>query len=157
MTKTIKFLVGLYLVSAVGALALFATNAGTNTNLTKELAATKNELATAKNTLESHVAERAILDKKVAEARANAAFLSFALCPALESANANALCIKNSTEWFSQTVQAGTLITDPDTKIKMDMLLVSLGSKKQPTAKQFYEMLKPVEVNSLRAIAENLK
>lgn len=157
MTKTIKFLIGLYFVSAVLAWALFTTNTGTNINLAKELAATKNELATTKSTLESHVTEHAILDKKVAEARANANFLSLALCPAVESANVNALCIKNSAEWFSQTVQAGTLITDPDTKTKMDMLLVSLGSKKQPTAKQFYEMLKPVEVNSLKAITENLK
>ena len=157
MTKTIKFLIGLYLLSAIGVWALFSQNTETNTSLMQELDKTNGELAAVKTILETEQAIRALTDKKISEARTNINFLTLALCPTLEATNKDALCIKNNAEWFSQTIQAGTLIATPETKAKMDALLISLGSKKQPTAKQFYEMLKQIEIDSLKALSRTLK
>ena len=157
MKRIFIFLIIVYLVSALGAWALLSKNTGTNVALTQELATIKNELATAKNALEAEKGSREGLEKKVSEARANATFLALALCPTLEATNKEALCIKNSTEWLSQTILSGTVLTSPEAKEKMEALLIALGAKKKPTAKQLYEMLKPIEIDSLKALAENLK
>ncbi len=157
MNRIIFFLVVVYLISAVGAWALFSKNTGTNIAIGSELAAVKQELASAQKALETEKAQREIAEKKNSNARTNAAFLSLALCPVLDATNKNALCVKNGAEWLSQTMILGTAITDPNVKAKMDTLLVSLGSKTKPTAKQLYEMLKPTETESLRSLVETLK
>ncbi|MBI5078244.1 MAG: hypothetical protein HZB11_02710 [Candidatus Yonathbacteria bacterium] len=157
MKRIIIFLVIVYLVSAVGAWALFSKNMGTNAKISRELKVAKKEIADAKSALDTEKATLHTLEKKVSDARINATFLALAICPALEATNKNAPCVKNSTEWFSQTILSGTALTDPEAKAKMDSLLVSLGSTKKPTAKQLYEMLKPIESGSLKALIEDLK
>ena len=157
MKRIVIFLVALYLVSALGVWALLFKNTKTNGVLAQELATVKNELAAAKNALEAEKGSREGLEKKVSEARANATFLALALCPTLEATNKDALCIKNSTEWLSQTILSGTALTSPETKTKMEALLIAISAKTKPTAKQLYELLKPIEIDSLTALAENLK
>ena len=97
------------------------------------------------------------ITNKLTTARVNVSFLALALCPMLENTNADALCIKNGTEWLSQTIIAGTALTDPEAKTKMEILLTELGGKTKPTAKQLYELLKPIEAASLKALEHNLK
>lgn len=157
MKRVVFFLVIVYLVSAVGAWALFSKNTGTNANISRELEVAKKKLADAKNTLDAEKAAREVLEKKISDARANATFLSLALCPVLDATNKNAPCVKNSTEWLSQTILSGTALTYADAKTKMDALLVALGNTKKPTAKQLYEMLKPIESGSLKALIEDLE
>ncbi|SRR3989344_4701928 len=157
MKRIVIFLVIVYLVSVVGVWALFSKNTNTNVTISRELETIKNELVDTKTSLDAEKSSKAVLEKKISDASANALFLSLALCPTLEATDKNALCIKNSAEWFSQTIQAGTLITDTETKTKMDAFILSLGGKKSPTAKQFYESLKPIEIESLRTLVEGLK
>ncbi len=157
MKRIVIFLVGLYLASALGIWALLSKNTKTNEELSRELATTKNELAATKDALETEKASLEVLEKKIAETRVNATFLSLALCPTLEATDKEALCIKNSTEWLSQTILSGTALTSPEAKTKMEALLIALGAKKKPTAKQLYEMLKPIEIDSLKVLVENLK
>ena len=97
------------------------------------------------------------LENKIADASVNTAFLALALCPTLEATNKEAPCIKNSTEWLSQTIISGTALTDPDAKTKVDALLVALGKKTKPNAKQLYEMLRPIEIDALKALEEGLR
>lgn len=157
MNRIVIFFVVVYLASAVGAWTFYSKNMGANASATQELVATKAELAVAITTLDTEKASHAELTKKIADARTNASFLSLALCPTLEATDKNALCVKNSTEWLSQTIISATALTSPDAKTKMDALLIALGKKTKPTAKQLYEMLKPIEVDSLKALTENLK
>ncbi|MDO8604830.1 MAG: hypothetical protein Q7K40_05575 [bacterium] len=157
MKRIIIFLVLLYLISALGVWAFFSKSASTTASLSKELSATKNEIAIVKSSLDAEKVARVMFEDKVSHARANATFLSLALCPTLEATNKEAPCIKNSTEWLSETLVSGTALTSPDTKEKMDALLVALSKKVKPTAKQLYEMLKPIEVSSLKALVENLE
>lgn len=157
MKRIVNFLLIVYIISAFGAWALFSKNTQTNVQLTQEISANKTEIASLKNALDAEKSNRAALEKKVSDAHANAAFLVLALCPTLEATDKNALCVKNNTEWFSQTLIAGAALTEPSVKPKMDELLVSLGNKKKPTAKQLYEMLRPIEVESLKALSESLK
>lgn len=149
MKNVVKFLIGLYLISAFGVWALLSKNASTNIELEHELTNTKN-LLIAKQT------ENAELNQKIASARSNIEFLSLTLCPVIETSK-EALCVKNSTEWFSQTIQIGTTFEDPEIKGKMEDLLITLGSKKRPTSKEFYELLKPIEAGLLKSLTENLK
>ncbi len=44
----------------------------------------------------------------------------------------------------------------PTNHLDMAELLIALGKKTKPTAKQLYEMLKPIEVDSLKALTGNL-
>lgn len=157
MNRIVIFFVVVYLASAVGAWAFYSKNMGTSATLAEELTATKAELAVAKTALDTEKASRAEGEKKITNARTNASFLSLALCPTLEATDKNALCIKNGTEWLSQTIISGTALTNTDAKTKMEALLIALGKKTKPTAKQLYEMLKPIEVDSLKALSENLK
>lgn len=157
MNRIVIFLVVVYLASAVGAWAFYSKNMGAGASLTQELTTTKADLATANTALGTEKTSRTELEKKIADARINASFLSLALCPTLEATDKNALCVRNSTEWLSQTIISGTALTSPDAKTKMDALLIALGKKTKPTAKQLYEMLKPIEVDSLKALTENLK
>ncbi|OHA79142.1 MAG: hypothetical protein A2747_01420 [Candidatus Yonathbacteria bacterium RIFCSPHIGHO2_01_FULL_44_41] len=157
MKRAFIFLVVVYFLSAFGVLVFFLKNTGANATLTQELNATKTELASVKTTLDTEKTSREALEKKIVAARANALFLSLAFCPTLEATNKDAPCIKNSTEWLSQTIIAGTALTDTVAKTKMEALLIALGGKTKPTAKQLYEMLKPIEVESLRALTETLK
>lgn len=145
----IIFLVILYLVSALGTWVLLSKKTSINRDIASELVATKSLLATEQTA-------HATLDKNISEARANASFLSLAFCPIVET-DKDALCVKDSMEWFSQTIQTGTTLTNADTRAKIEMLLVSLGNKKKPTAKEFYELLKPVEMSSLKALTESLR
>jgi hypothetical protein len=112
----------------------------------------ENNLSSMKAQIESQQAEIKNLQTKISTASANAKFLSLALCPTLEASDKNAPCIKDNTEWFSQTMLAGSIISDSDTKAKMDSLLISLGAKTKPTAKQLYDMLKPIEVSALQSL-----
>lgn len=157
MKRIVIFLTIVYLVSALGAWALLSKNTKMNASLAGELVTTKNELSSAKSALEAEKLSRDTLEKKITDARANATFLALALCPTFEATDKDALCIKNSTEWLSQTILSGTALTSPEAKTKMETLLIALGAKKKPTAKQLYELLKPIEVDSLKALAENLK
>lgn len=157
MKKIVAFLVVVYVVSAFGAWVLFSKNVGANVVLIQELATVKAELTGTKTALESEKTARVDAEKKITDARVNSAFLALALCPTLEATDKNALCVKNSTEWLSQTIMSGTTLTSTAAKIKMDALLVALGKKTTPTAKQLYEMLKPIEVDSLKALTESLK
>lgn len=157
MKRIVIFLIIVYLVSALGAWALLSKNTQTNTSLAGELVTIKNELSSAKSAFETEKLSRETLEKKIADARASATFLSLALCPTLEATDKDALCMKNSTEWLSQTILSGTALTSPEAKAKMEALLIALGAKKKPTAKQLYELLKPIEIDSLRVLTENLK
>lgn len=149
MKRTLIFLVFVYLVSAAGAWVLLSKKAAASATTTNELAATK-------SILETEQVKNGELEAKIAAARANTEFLSLALCPTIETSK-DALCVKNSTEWFAQTIQTGTTLSDADTKTQIEALLVSLGKKKQPTAKEFYDLLKPIELSSLKSLAETLK
>lgn len=157
MKKIVIFLVVVYIVSAFGAWVLFSKNIGGNVVLTQEITSLKSELVLAKTALESEKTARIDTEKKIVDARVNASFLALALCPTLEATNKDALCVKNSTEWLSQTIMSGTTLTSPGAKAKMDALLVALSKKTKPTAKQLYEMLRPIEVDALKALTESLK
>lgn len=157
MMRIIFFMVVVYFFSILGGWVLTSKNAQTNAQISKELASVKNELAGARTNLATEKTAREALEKKIAEAQNNAKFLSFSLCPLLELSDKNAFCVKNKTEWFSQMMVSGTGITDPATKEKMDALLISMGGTKKPTAKELYELLKPVTLSSVKAIEENLK
>ena len=157
MKKIVLFLVVVYALSAFGAWLLFSKNVSGNVVLTQEIASLKSKLSLAKTTLEAEKTARINAEKKITDARVNSAFLALALCPTLEATDKNAPCVKNSTEWLSQTIMSGTTLTSPDAKAKMEALLVALGKKTKPTAKQLYEMLRPIEVYALKALSENLK
>ena len=157
MKKIVLFLVVVYALSAFGAWLLFSKNVSGNVVLTQEIASLKSERSLAKTTLEAEKTARINAEKKITDARVNSAFLALALCPTLEATDKNAPCVKNSTEWLSQTIMSGTTLTSPDAKAKMEALLVALGKKTKPTAKQLYEMLRPIEVDALKALSENLK
>lgn len=157
MKKIVVFLVIVYLVSALGAWVLFSKNVSGNVVLTQEITSLKSELALTKTSLEAEKTARMDAEKKIADARVNASFLTLALCPTLEATDKNALCVKNSTEWLSQTIISGTALTSPNAKTNMEALLVALSKKTKPTAKQLYEMLKPIEVDSFKALTEDLK
>src|SRR3990167_3223550 len=157
MKKIVLFLVVVYALSAFGAWLLFSKNVSGNVVLTQEIASLKSELSLAKTTLEAEKTSRINAEKKITDARVNSAFLALALCPTLEATDKNAPCVKNSTEWLSQTIMSGTTLTSPDAKAKMEALLVALGKKTKPTAKQLYEMLRSIEVYALKALSENLK
>lgn len=157
MKRVVIFLVIVYLLSAFGAWVLFSKNVGANVVLNQELANIKTELANTKTDLNAEKTAREVAEGKIANAKINASFLALALCPTLEATNKEALCVKNSTEWLSQTILSGTALTDADAKAKMETLLTALSKKTKPTAKQLYEMLRPIEVDTLRAITENLK
>lgn len=157
MKRIVTFLVILYVISTFGAWALFSKNTATNVQLAQEIGAKNAEIESLKNTLETEKSARVTAEKKIYDARTNSNFLTLALCPTLEATDRNALCVKNNTEWFSQTVIAGTVITSPLVKAKMETLLAALGSKMKPTSKQIYEILRPIEAESLKALTENLK
>ena len=157
MKKTLVFLIILCVASISTGGYLYIKNTNLSGSAMKELATAKEALAVAQSALDAAQSKNSENKSKIAEASANAKFLTLALCPALESSNKEALCMSDSTEWFSQTMIAGTMISDPTTKSKMDTLLVSLGAKIKPTTKQLYEKLKPIEVDSLKALSENLK
>lgn len=157
MKRLIILFTILYVVTLASGGYFFFMNKVSNETVAQELATTKSALTGVQNNLEAEQSAQTELQKKITDANTNATFLARALCPTLESTNKEALCVKDNTEWFSQTMLAGTMITDPDTKTKMDALLVSLGAKTKPTAKQLYEMLKPIEVGSLKALTESLK
>ncbi|MBI5799023.1 MAG: hypothetical protein HZB10_03775 [Candidatus Yonathbacteria bacterium] len=157
MNRIIIFLVIVYLVSALGAWALFSKNVGTNATLSREIAMIKIELDGAKTAIEAEKTSRVAIEKRIVNARVNATFLELALCPTLEATNKNAPCIKNSADWLSQTIILGTALASTDAKSNMDALLVALSKKTKPTAKQLYEMLRPVEVIALRDISTALK
>ncbi len=152
----IIFLVILYLASALGVWIFLSKKTSVGAGIARELVATKSLLSTEQMARATLQTARATLDKNISEARANASFLSLAFCPILET-DKDALCVRDSTEWFSQTIQAGTTLTNTDTRAKIEMLLVSLGNKKKPTAKELYELLKPVEMSSLKALTESLR
>lgn len=156
MKRVTIFFAFVYTLTAFGGWMFFTKNMDKNTALAQELSVTKAELLLLKAALSTEKMAREALEKKIADARANETFLSLALCPALEATNQDALCVKNSTEWLSQTIIAGTALTNTETKTKMDSLLVALGGKTKPTAKQLYEMLKPIEVDSLKALRQSL-
>lgn len=156
MKRVFVFFTVVYILSAFGGWMFFTKNMNENMALTQELSVTKAELLSLKATLDTEKVSREALEKKIADARANVTFLSLALCPTLEATNKDALCVTNSTEWLSQTILAGTALTNTEAKTEMDSLLIALGGKTKPTAKQLYEMLKPIEVNSLKALAEHL-
>ncbi|HAS85024.1 MAG TPA: hypothetical protein DCS23_03085 [Candidatus Yonathbacteria bacterium] len=150
MKRILILLVVLYTIFVFGAWFIFSENTRTKATLASEISNLKTEIAMEKSL-------RITLEEKIAESRVNASFLALALCPTLEATNKEAFCIKNSTEWLSQTITSGTALTDTDAKAKMDVLLVALGKKTKPTAKQLYEMLRPIEVDALKALTENLK
>jgi len=151
------FLFVLYIIFVFGALFIFSENTSEKATLVSEITNLKTELANTKNDLDAERSLRVILEEKISGSRVNASFLALALCPTLEATNNEAFCIKNSTEWLSQTIISGIALTDPEAKAKMETLLVALGKKTKPTAKQLYEMLRPIEVDSLKALTENLK
>lgn len=153
----VVFLVLVYAISAFGAWTFYSKNLAITAQTLNELTVAKSELTATKTALDTEKTAREALEKKIADARVNVSFLSLALCPALEATDKNAPCVKNSTEWLSQTIISGTALTSVDAKTKMDALLTALGKKTKPTAKQLYEMLKPIEVDSLKALTENLK
>lgn len=157
MKKALVFLVIIYAVGGFGAWTFYSKNIATNTETANELATSKSELIATKTALDRELASREALEKKVADARVNSAFLALALCPTLEATDKNAQCVKNSTEWLSQTIISGTALTDADAKTRMDALLTAIGKKTKPTAKQLYEMLRPIEVASLKDLVEVLK
>lgn len=157
MKKVVIFLVVVYTLSVFGAWVLFSKNVGANVVLNQELALVKTELANTKNKLDAEKNARDQMEKKIDAAKINASFLALALCPTLDATNKDAPCVKNSTEWLSQTILSGTALTDTQEKMKMETLLVALGKKTKPTAKQLYEMLKPIEVDALKNLVEILK
>lgn len=116
----------------------------------KALAAKEAEIATLKS-------ENEILKNNAREARAYASFLSLALCPTLENEDKEALCMNDGTEWLNQTIQTGMSVPDEVIKGHMSSLLQTLGTKKPPSSKQFYELLKPLELRSLQMITEKLQ
>lgn len=157
MKSTIVLFTIIYVASLAGGGYVYLKNKTSAGALAQELDTTKSVLVSVQSDLAKEQSAQAELKNKIAVARLNAKFLALALCPTLETTDKSALCIKDNTEWFSQTMIAGTLISDQNTKTKMDALLVSLGAKTKPTAKQLYEMLKPIEVDSLKALNESLK
>lgn len=157
MKKVVIFLVVVYTLSVFGAWVLFSKNVGANVILNQELANVKTKLANTKTDLDAEKTARAEAEKKIADAKINASFLALALCPTLEATNKDAPCVKNSTEWLSQTILSGTALTDAQAKAKMETLLTALGKKTKPTAKQLYEMLRPIEVDALNALTEILR
>lgn len=156
MNRAVIVLIIIYVISALGGLYLFSKKTTSTTAHINELISVNAELSLAKTVLEKEKSSRIVLEQKIMDARTNGAFLALALCPALEATNKDALCIKNGTEWLSQTILAGTTLTSPEAKTKMDALLVALSKKTKPTAKQLYEMLRPVEVDALRALVDGL-
>lgn len=122
-----------------------------------EIDTANQEITALKSAEESRSKLESTHDEKLSAARANTAFLILALCPTLENTNTDALCIKNGTEWLSQTIIAGAALTDPEARAKMEVLLTKLGGKTKPTAKQLYELLKPIEVAALKALERGLK
>ncbi|PIX57323.1 MAG: hypothetical protein CO060_00420 [Candidatus Yonathbacteria bacterium CG_4_9_14_0_2_um_filter_43_16] len=151
------FLFVLYIIFVFGAWFIFSENTSEKATLVSEITNLKTELANTKNDLDAERSLRVILEEKISGSRVNASFLALALCPTLEATNNEAFCIKNSTEWLSQTIISGIALTDPEAKAKMETLLVALGKKTKPTAKQLYEMLRPIEIDSLKALTKNLK
>jgi hypothetical protein len=158
MNKIVSFLVVLYVVSLAGGWAwhvktsqaqiaqnnaLIETLKQSNTKVLQDLALQKTETSG--------------LKKKIADSHEYASFLALGLCPTLEATNKEALCVKNSTEWFAQTIESGTILSDQEAKDGMTKLVLSLTVKKKPTAKQIYESLKPVQVRALKVLTENLK
>ncbi|MFZ2831556.1 MAG: hypothetical protein WAZ40_00150 [Minisyncoccia bacterium] len=150
MKKIVIFLTVLYLVSIFGAWGLFLQNTSTNRGLAHELEIVNRALLAERPTQDA-------LKKKITSAQKNAKFLALALCPTLEATNKDAFCVKNSTEWLSQTILAGTELTDSEAKEKMDELLLALGNKTRPTAKELYDLLRPIEVSALNRLIEDLK
>lgn len=151
MKRALIFVTILYILSAAGGGYLYLKNKVSNELEVKKV------IITLKADLSAEQAKTAGLEQKITSSGINAKFLALALCPTLQATDENALCVKDNTEWFSQTIIAGTMITDADTKSKMATLLVSLGAKTKPTSKQLYEMLKPIEASSLKVLSENLK
>ena len=158
MNKTVSLFVVFYIVSIAGGWAWYTKTAQTQklqsdtltSTLEQRVTKTEQDLATQKTENEG-------LKKKIADSHEYASFLSLALCPVLETGNSEALCVKNSTEWFTETIESGTVLPDQEAKEKMTKLILSLTGKKKPTAKQIYETLKPVQVRALNVLTENLK
>lgn len=151
------FLTIIYICSAVLVGVFFIKNNDAKSSLAQELSTAKKDLASANTAFETEKAARENLEKKIAQARLNANFLSLALCPTIETTNKEALCFKDSAGWISEMLITGTAIPNAEVKEKIDLLLVALGNKTKPTTKQLYEMLKPIEVESLRILNENLQ
>ncbi len=154
MKKIILFLVVLYIAPLAGGWFFYTKTIQTDLQDAKAL---EQSFTKVEQDLATQKAENELLKKKIADARVYASFLSIALCPVLESTDKEALCIKNNTEWFVQTIESGTSLPDQEAKDKMTTLVMSLTSKITPTAKQIYETLKPVEVRALKMLTESLR
>ena len=86
MKRIVIFLVIVYLVSVVGVWALFSKNTNTNVTISRELETIKNELVDTKTSLDAEKSSKAVLEKKISDASANALFLSACCRPARASA-----------------------------------------------------------------------
>lgn len=156
MNRIVAFLTILYLILFAGGWWLLSGNLHTLSVTKDSLTASESLRIEKESEIATLRAENETLKKKIADSRTSVAFLALALCPVLETSK-DALCIKNGTEWLTKTIESGTSLSDPLAKEEMAKLLVSFSGKKQPSAKQFYELLKPVEIRALSSLAETLK
>lgn len=156
MSRIFIFLGVLYIALAAGGWWLFSDIVRANATSQTALISAQNELAAKEAELVILESENAALKQKIANVQPYASFLSVALCPTLESADKSALCMADGAEWLSQTIQTGSAVSDPAIRSEMSALMQSIGTKKQPSSKQFYEILKPLETRALKMIVEAL-
>lgn len=157
MKKIIVFISVLFVVGVLGGSLFTLGITRPNTAAKTKLETAQNELTTKEGEITSLKTENEALKNKLSDARAYAAFLSLALCPTLESANKDALCMQDGAEWLNQTIQAGTAVPDDMIKESLSSFLQSLDTQKRTSSKQFYDLLKPLEAHSLRQITEILQ
>lgn len=156
MKKIIIFLGVLIIIAGIAGTSLFTLNIiRANTATKAELGAIQNTLTEKEAEITSLKTENETLKDKMSTARTYATFLSLALCPTLESGNKSSLCMHDGTEWFNQTLQAGSATADVTIKSSMDAFTQSLGNTKKLSSKQFHETLKPLEARAIRLIVES--
>lgn len=156
MKKIVIFIGALFIISVLGGSLITLGIIRTNTATKTELKTAQNELVEKEIEIASLKTENVNLKDKVSNARAYVAFLSLALCPTLESANKDALCMQDGAEWLNQTIQTGMAVPDDTVNESLSSFIQSLDTKKRTSSKQFYELLKPLEAHSLRMIIERL-
>lgn len=155
--KKLAVLLGVVIILVFGGWLVVRGTLDASATTQDKLALVEKALATKEAEIATLKSENEILKNNAHEARAYASFLSLALCPTLEHEDKNALCMNDGTEWLNQTIQTGMSVPDEVIKGHMSALLQTLGTKKPPSSKQFYELLKPLELRSLQMITEKLQ
>lgn len=155
--KKLLVSLGAVIILVFGGWLMMRSTLGASDTTQDKLATAEKALTTKEAELATLKSENEILKNNSREAREYALFLSLALCPTLENENKDALCMNDGAEWLNQTIQKGMSFPDETIKEHMSSFLQTLGTKKPPSSKQFYELLKPLELRSLQMVAEKLQ